>query len=104
MRHIVEPDRIAYDYFKMFLADTGLFVTLAFMDRDYTENVIYRELLFDKLSADLGYVYENVLLHSSIHVLRKHLNRPTFCVRHGKIRGIRGWCCSYRLRSCGVLL
>ena len=28
-----------YDYFKMFLADTGLFVTLAFMDRDYTENV-----------------------------------------------------------------
>ena len=61
MRHIVEPDRIAYDYFKMFLADTGLFVTLAFMDRDYTENVIYRELLFDKLSADLGYVYENVI-------------------------------------------
>ena len=50
-----------YDYFKMFLADTGLFVTLAFMDRDYTENVIYRKLLSDKLSADLGYVYENVI-------------------------------------------
>lgn len=46
-----------YDYFKMFLADTGLFVTLAFMDRDYTENVIYRKLLSDKLSTDLGYVY-----------------------------------------------
>ena len=50
-----------YDCFKMFLADTGLFVTLAFMDRDYTENVIYRKLLSDKLSADLGYVYENVI-------------------------------------------
>lgn len=50
-----------YDYFKMFLADTGLFVTLAFMDRDYTENVIYRKLLSDKLSADLGYVYENAI-------------------------------------------
>ena len=50
-----------YDYFKMFLADTGLFVTLVFMDRDYTENVIYRKLLSDKLSTDLGYVYENAI-------------------------------------------
>lgn len=50
-----------YDYFKMFLADTGLFVTLAFMDRDYTENVIYRKLLSDKLGTDLGYVYENAI-------------------------------------------
>ena len=50
-----------YNYFKMFLADTGLFVTLAFMDKDYTENDIYRKLLSDKLGADLGYVYENVV-------------------------------------------
>lgn len=50
-----------YDRFKMFLSDTGLFVTLAFMDRDYTENEIYRKLLSDKLSTDLGYVYENVV-------------------------------------------
>lgn len=50
-----------YNYFKMFLADTGLFVTLAFMDRDYTENVIYRKLLSDKLGTDLGYIYENVI-------------------------------------------
>lgn len=50
-----------YNCFKMFLADTGLFVTLAFMDRVYTENIIYRKLLSDKLSADLGYVYENVI-------------------------------------------
>lgn len=50
-----------YNNFKMYLSDTGLFVTLAFMDRDYTENEIYRKLLSDKLSADLGYVYENVI-------------------------------------------
>ncbi len=50
-----------YSRFKMYLADTGLFVTLAFMDRDYTENDIYRKLLSDKLSTDLGYVYENVV-------------------------------------------
>ena len=49
-----------YSRFKMFLADTGLFVTLAFMDRDYTDNEIYKKLLSDKLSCNLGYVYENV--------------------------------------------
>ena len=48
-----------YDKFKLFIADTGLFVTLAFWDKDYTENVIYEKLLSDKLSANLGYVYEN---------------------------------------------
>lgn len=47
--------------FKMYASDTGLFITLAFMDADYTENVIYDKLLNDKLSANLGYVYENVI-------------------------------------------
>lgn len=50
-----------YDRYKIFLADTGLFVTLAFMDKDITDNIIYQKLLSDKLSADLGYVYENVV-------------------------------------------
>lgn len=47
--------------YKMFLNDTGLFITLAFWDKDATENVIYQKLLNDKLPADLGYVYENAL-------------------------------------------
>lgn len=47
--------------YKMFLNDTGLFVTLAFWDKDVTENVIYQRLLSDKLSANLGYVYENIV-------------------------------------------
>lgn len=47
--------------YKMFLTDTGLFITLAFWDKDITENIIYEKLLSDKLSADLGYVYENVV-------------------------------------------
>ena len=47
--------------FKLFLCDTGLFVTLAFWDKDFTENVIYQKLLTDKLSANLGYVYENLV-------------------------------------------
>lgn len=49
------------DRYKMYMIDTGLFVTLAFRDKDVTENVIYQKLLSDKLSADLGYVYENVV-------------------------------------------
>ena len=47
--------------FKIFCADTGLFVTLAFWDKNYTENVIYQMLLNDKLSTNLGYVYENMI-------------------------------------------
>lgn len=47
--------------FKMYTSDTGLFVTLAFMDSEITENVIYEKLLNDKLSTNLGYVYENVI-------------------------------------------
>ena len=47
--------------YKIFLADTGLFVTLCFWDKDYTENSIYQQLLSDKLSANLGYVYENLI-------------------------------------------
>lgn len=47
--------------FKMFAGDTGLFVTMAFWDKDYTENIIYEKLLSDKLSANLGYIYENLI-------------------------------------------
>ena len=47
--------------FKVFCCDTGLFITLAFWDKDYTENVIYNKLLSDKLTANLGYVYENLV-------------------------------------------
>ena len=47
--------------FKLFLCDTGLFTTLMFKDRDFTENVIYEKLLNDKLPANLGYLYENAV-------------------------------------------
>ena len=51
-------DQSAY---KMFLCDTGLFITLAFWDKSFTENTIYQKLLNDKLEANLGYVYENAI-------------------------------------------
>ncbi len=49
------------NHFKMYTADTGLFITLAYKNKDYTENIIYEKLLSDKLSTNLGYVYENMI-------------------------------------------
>lgn len=47
--------------FKLFICDTGLFTTLVFKDKDFTDNIIYQKLLTDKLGANLGYLYENVV-------------------------------------------
>lgn len=47
--------------FKLYLADTGLFVTLMLMDRPEVSNEIYAKLLSDKLPANLGYLYENAV-------------------------------------------
>ena len=47
--------------YKLFTSDVGLFVTLAFRDKKYVENIIYNKLLSDKLEANLGYVYENAV-------------------------------------------
>ena len=52
---------IDLEKFKLYLADTGLFVTLMFKDADVTENVIYESLLADRLPVNLGAVYENVV-------------------------------------------
>ena len=64
--HCNEPNvgmslSISLSKFKIYCSDTGLFVTLAFWDKDYTENIIYNKLLSDKLSANMGYVYENLV-------------------------------------------
>lgn len=47
--------------YKLFTSDVGLFITLAFKDKNYTENIIYNKLLSDKLDTNLGYLYENVV-------------------------------------------
>ena len=46
--------------FKLYLSDVGLFTTMIFEASPDTGNNIYSKLLSDKLSADLGYLYENV--------------------------------------------
>ena len=50
-----------FDSYKLYLSDTGLFITLMCIDRPMTENDIYAKLLSDKLPANLGYLYENLV-------------------------------------------
>ena len=71
------------EYFKMYASDTGLFVTLAFKDSDITENVIYDKLLHDKLSTNLGYVYENVIAQM-LRATGKNLYYHTIPYAEGK--------------------
>ncbi len=49
------------DSYKLYISDIGLFVTLMFIDRPSVENEIYSKLLSDKLPANLGYLYENLV-------------------------------------------
>lgn len=72
------------DRFKMYVGDTGLFITLAFWDKGFTDNIIYEKLLSDKLSADLGYVYENAvaqMLKAAGHELH-YYTFPTASNKH----------------------
>lgn len=55
------PMTLEPEMFKMFLEDTGLFITLCFRDREFSDNSIYAALIGGKLPANLGYVYENAI-------------------------------------------
>ena len=41
--------------YKMYLADTGLFITLAFKDKDFTENIIYQKLMTNSMQTSDTY-------------------------------------------------
>lgn len=47
--------------FKLYVGDTGLFVTMLFNDGNKQHEDIYKKLLSDKLELNLGYLYENVV-------------------------------------------
>lgn len=46
---------------KCYMADTGLLVTHTFKDKKYTDNELYRAILFDKLNINEGMLMENVV-------------------------------------------
>ena len=47
--------------FKLFVGDTGLFVTMLFNSDNKEHENIYKKLLSNKLNINLGYLYENVV-------------------------------------------
>ncbi|MBQ4512573.1 MAG: ATP-binding protein [Anaerolineaceae bacterium] len=57
---------------KCYMADTGLLVTLSFMDKDYTNNSLYKAVLFDRIDINEGMIMENAaaqMLRTSGHRL-----------------------------------
>ena len=48
-------------YFKCYLMDTGLLVSLAFKNKGYLENELYKAILFDKLHINEGMLIENIV-------------------------------------------
>ena len=46
---------------KCYMADTGLLVTHTFMDRAFTDNELYKAILFDKLDVNEGMIMENIV-------------------------------------------
>ena len=46
---------------KCYMADTGLLISLTFMDNDYTSNDLYKAVLFNRLNINEGMLMENVV-------------------------------------------
>ena len=46
---------------KLYMADTGLLVTHAFRDNDYSDNELYCAILLDKLNINEGMLIENIV-------------------------------------------
>lgn len=51
----------SFEQYKLYVVDTGLFVTMQYKNRPITENIIYEKLLNDSSSSNLGYLYENIV-------------------------------------------
>lgn len=62
---------------KCYMADTGLLVTQTFMDRSFTDNALYRAILFDKLDINEGMLMENIVAQ----MLRRNGHRLYFYSR-----------------------
>ncbi len=67
---------------KCYMADTGLLVTHTFKDKKYTDNDIYRAILFDKLNINEGMIIENVIAQ----MLRLHRERLYFYSRSDNMK------------------
>ena len=71
-----------YSTQKCYMADTGLLVTQTFRDGNFTDNELYRAVLFDKLNINEGMLMENVVAQ----MLRLKRERLYFYSRSDSIR------------------
>ncbi len=62
---------------KCYMADTGLLVTHTFRDTKFTDNELYRAILYDRLNINEGMIMENIVAQ----MLRKHRERLYFYSR-----------------------
>ncbi len=72
-----------YEFFKIYMADTGLLVTLSGYGREFSENGIYGKLATGAPSAELGPVYENAAAQA-LAAMGKGLQYHTFLKEDGK--------------------
>ncbi|MDR1185551.1 MAG: DUF4143 domain-containing protein [Coriobacteriales bacterium] len=63
--------------FKCYMGDTGLLVSLAFWDKKYQDNDLYRAILLDKMNINEGMLAENVVAQ----ILRSNGHRLFFYAR-----------------------
>ena len=69
-----------YSTRKCYLMDTGLLVTQTFMDGSYTDNEIYKAILFNKLNINEGMIMENIVAQ----ILRTNGHKLFFYSRYDK--------------------
>lgn len=62
---------------KCYMADTGLLITHTFNDKKYTDNELYKAILFDRLNINEGMIMENIVAQ----MLRLHRERLYFYSR-----------------------
>lgn len=66
---------------KCYMADTGLLVTHTFMDTAFTDNELYKAILFDKLDINEGMIMENIVAQ----MLRRNGHRLYFYSRNDNV-------------------
>lgn len=72
---------------KCYMGDTGLLVTLTFMDLPYIQNELYKSILFDHLSINEGMLMENIVAQ----ILRRNGHKLYFYSRSDTTIGKTIW-------------
>lgn len=65
---------------KSYMADTGLLVTHTFYDNSFSDNELYKALLFDKVNINEGMLMENIVAQ----ILKTNGHKLFFYSRHDK--------------------